>query len=51
MKAHESLKETLSFYGVQCNEPYYISSGNPVFEELASPIHHFTLTFVKDRIC
>ncbi|RBL90077.1 helix-turn-helix domain-containing protein [Chitinophaga flava] len=48
MKAYESLKETLSFYGVQCNEPYYISSGNPIFE---FPKKAFRIDFYAFCIC
>ncbi|WP_447641475.1 MULTISPECIES: helix-turn-helix domain-containing protein [Chitinophagaceae] len=48
MKPYESLKETLSFYGVQCNEPYYISSGNPVFAFPKSP---FRIDFYAFCIC
>lgn len=48
MKPYESLKETLSFYGVQCNEPYYISSGNPVFKFPKKP---FRIDFYAFCIC
>lgn len=48
MKPYESLKETLSFYGVQSNEPYYISSGNPVFEFPKNP---FRIDFYAFCIC
>ncbi|WP_212005153.1 AraC family transcriptional regulator [Chitinophaga sp. HK235] len=48
MKAYESLKETLSFYGVLCNEPYYISSGNPIFE---FPKTAFRIDFYAFCIC
>ncbi|NLR57706.1 AraC family transcriptional regulator [Chitinophaga polysaccharea] len=48
MKLYESLKETLSFYGVQCNEPYYISSGNPIFE---FPKKAFRMDFYAFCIC
>lgn len=48
MKAYESLKETLSFYGVNSNEPYYISSGNPIFDFHKKP---FRMDFYAFCIC
>lgn len=44
----ESLKKTLSFYGVNCNEPYYISSGNPIF---TFPKNRFRMDFYAFCIC
>lgn len=48
MKPYESLKDTLSFYGVSCNEPYYISSGNPIFE---FPATRFRIDYYAFCIC
>ncbi|QNL49849.1 AraC family transcriptional regulator [Olivibacter sp. SDN3] len=48
MKAYESLQETLSFYGVKYNKPYYISSGNPIFE---FPKEAFRMDFYAFCIC
>jgi len=48
MKPYESLKDTLSFYGVLCNEPYYISSGDPIFE---FPKTHFRIDYYAFCIC
>lgn len=47
-KAYESLSETLSFYGVLCNRPYYISSGNPIIE---FPEKTFRMDFYAFCIC
>lgn len=48
MKNYENLKETLSFYGVNCNKLYYISSGNPIF---AFPERSFRIDFYAFCIC
>lgn len=48
MKSYENLKETLAFYGVNCNEPYYISSGNPI---LKFPKKSFRIDFYAFCIC
>lgn len=48
MKTYENLKETLAFYGVNCNEPYYISSGNPI---LKFPKKPFRIDFYAFCIC
>lgn len=48
MKSYESLKETLAFYGVNCNEPYYISSGNSI---LKFPKKSFRIDFYAFCIC
>lgn len=48
MKLHENLNETLSFYGVECNKPYYISSGNPILE---FPKKLFRMDFYNFCIC
>jgi len=44
----ESLQDTLSFFGVNCHRPYYISSGNPIFEY---PINAFRIDFYAICIC
>lgn len=46
--AHESLQDTLSFFGVNCHRPYYISSGNPIFEY---PSNAFRIDFYAICIC
>lgn len=48
MKSYENLKETLAFYGVNCNEPYYISSGNSI---LKFPKKSFRIDFYAFCIC
>ena len=48
MKSYENLKETLVFYGVNCNEPYYISSGNSI---LKFPKKSFRIDFYAFCIC
>lgn len=48
MKPYENIQETLSFYGVKCNQPYYISSGNPVFK---FPKALFRMDFYAFCIC
>ena len=48
MKLYENLKETLVFYGVNCNEPYYISSGNSI---LKFPKKSFRIDFYAFCIC
>ncbi|WP_413531830.1 helix-turn-helix domain-containing protein [Empedobacter brevis] len=48
MKHYENLKETLSFYGINCNKLYYISSGNPIFE---FPEQSFRIDFYAFCIC
>ena len=48
MKSYENLKETLVFYGVICNEPYYISSGNSI---LKFPKKSFRIDFYAFCIC
>lgn len=48
MKSYENLKETLAFYGVNCNEPYYISSGNLI---LKFPKKSFRIDFYAFCIC
>lgn len=48
MKSYENLKETLAFYGVNCNEPYYISSGNSI---LKFPKKSFRIDFYVFCIC
>jgi AraC family 4-hydroxyphenylacetate 3-monooxygenase operon regulatory protein len=48
MKTYESLAETLAFYGVSCNKPYYISSGNPI---VAFPKKSFRIDFYAFCIC
>ncbi|WP_293952087.1 MULTISPECIES: helix-turn-helix domain-containing protein [unclassified Sphingobacterium] len=45
---HESLQDTLSFFGVNCHRPYYISSGNPIFEY---PSNAFRIDFYAICIC
>jgi len=45
---HDSLQDTLSFFGVDCNRPYYISSGNPLFEY---PRNSFRIDFYAICIC
>ncbi len=45
---HESLQDTLSFFGVNCHRPYYISSGNPIFEY---PSNAFHIDFYAICIC
>lgn len=47
-KAYESLSEILSFYGVLCNRPYYVSSGNPIIE---FPEKTFRMDFYAFCIC
>ncbi len=44
----ESLQDTLSFFGVNCHRPYYISSGNPIFEY---PSNAFRIDFYAICIC
>ncbi|QCX52445.1 AraC family transcriptional regulator [Elizabethkingia sp. JS20170427COW] len=48
MTSYESLHKTLSFYGVNCHKPYYISSGNPIFNYPTTP---FRLDFYALCIC
>ena len=48
MKNYENLRETLSFYGVNCNKLYYISSGNPIF---TFPEKSFRIDFYAFCIC
>lgn len=48
MKSYENLKETLAFYGVNCNEPYYIFSGNSI---LKFPKKSFRIDFYAFCIC
>ncbi|MFD1629374.1 AraC family transcriptional regulator [Pseudopedobacter beijingensis] len=48
MKTYESLHETLSFYGINCHQPYYISSGNPIFNFPKTP---FRIDFYALCIC
>lgn len=48
MKSYDNLKETLAFYGVNCNEPYYISSGNSI---LKFPKKSFRIDFYAFCIC
>lgn len=48
MKSYENLKETLAFYGVNCNEPYYISSGTSI---LKFPKKSFRIDFYAFCIC
>ncbi|KNB62546.1 helix-turn-helix domain-containing protein [Chryseobacterium sp. Hurlbut01] len=48
MKPYENIQETLSFYGVKCNQPYYVSSGNQVFK---FPKIHFRMDFYTFCIC
>lgn len=48
MKSCENLQETLSFYGVNCHQPYYISSGNPIFKFPKSP---FRIDFYAICLC
>ncbi len=45
---HESLQDTLSFFGVNCHRPYYISSGNPIFEY---PSNAFRIDYYAICIC
>ncbi|OPC33568.1 AraC family transcriptional regulator [Elizabethkingia meningoseptica] len=47
-KPYENLHETLSFYGINCHKPYYISSGNPIFNFPATP---FRMDFYAFCIC
>lgn len=48
MNDYESLKETLSFYGVKTNSPYYISSGEPISKFQEKP---FRMDFYSFCIC
>ena len=48
LSLYKNLKETLSFYGVDCNKPYYISSGNPIFNFPDKP---FRMDFYALCIC
>lgn len=48
MKNYENLQETLSFYGVHCHQPYYISSGNPIFKFPKAP---FRIDFYALCLC
>lgn len=45
MKTYENLQDTLAFYNVECNEPYYVSSGLPVFSYPATPFRMDYYTF------
>jgi AraC-like DNA-binding protein len=47
-KMYENLQETLSFYGINCHKPYYISSGNPIFQ---FPKRPFRIDFYAFCIC
>lgn len=47
-RTHDSLQDTLSFFGVDCHRPYYISSGNPLFEY---PSNSFRMDFYALCIC
>ncbi|MBW3519057.1 AraC family transcriptional regulator [Flavobacterium sp. NKUCC04_CG] len=44
----ENLQETLSFYGVHCQEPYYISSENPISQFQKHP---FRMDFYAICLC
>lgn len=48
MNEYGSLKETLSFYGIKTNEPYYVSTGNQIFELPKKP---FKMDFYTFCIC
>ncbi|MDH6253487.1 AraC-like DNA-binding protein [Chryseobacterium sp. H1D6B] len=48
LKPYEKLQETLSFYGVDCHRPYYISSGNSIFKFPQAP---FRIDFYALCIC
>lgn len=48
MKAYESLKDTLSFYSVNCNKPCYISTATLIFKFPEKP---FRIYFYALGIC
>lgn len=48
MKPFENIQDTLSFYGQQCNKPYYISSGDPIFK---FPVKPFRMDYYAFCIC
>ncbi|MBQ0739499.1 helix-turn-helix transcriptional regulator [Aquimarina celericrescens] len=45
---YQNLKQTLSFYGVACDKPYYISSGKSIFQ---FPENSFRMDFYSLCIC
>lgn len=48
LKNYENLRDTLLFYGVDCHQPYYVSSGNTIFE---FPDKSFRMDFYSICIC
>lgn len=45
MKTYENLQDTLAYYSVVCNEPYYVSSSVPIFEYPDTPFRMDYYTF------
>ena len=48
MKPYENLQDTLLFYGVDCQDSYYISTGNPIFKFPDKP---FRMDYYAFCIC
>lgn len=48
LNKNKNLKETLSFYEVQCNESYYVSSGSPIYR---FPSQSFRMNFFNICLC
>lgn len=48
MKPYENLHDTLLFYGVDCQDSYYISTGNPIFKFPDKP---FRMDYYAFCIC
>lgn len=42
MAVYETIQDSLSFHGIVCNKPYYISSGNPI---LSYPREPFRISY------
>ncbi|ERJ57985.1 AraC family transcriptional regulator [Sphingobacterium paucimobilis] len=47
-KSYEELQDTLTFYGVDCIRPFYVSSGNPISE---FPKESFRVDYYAVCIC
>lgn len=45
---HENLKQTLAFYDIDCNKPYYVSLGSSIFKFHEKP---FRIDFYAFGIC
>lgn len=48
MKPHQNLHELLHYYGVNCHQPYYLSSGNAIFRFPQEP---FRMDFYAFCLC